>query len=323
VDIFIFEQITTDTLTRIQKEVSGTDPINLHINSIGGDVFAGKGIFDFLNALPNEINVSIDGFAGSIATLIMLAGDTITASEGSFIMIHRASSMKGGNQNQLRDQVALLEGIDDFIIDAFETKTGLSRDQINQLIDKDTFIPAKEAEQLGFIDSVGPALEIAAQLNLTNNNKMEIIDKLKAQAAALLGNVSKDEETQKVIDKLAKEAKEQAEAEIKAKTQDPATALTSEMVTNADYLPYKAQLDAFVKDSIEFMAAEQKRNDEIQASIPILVKAEIVDLLAKIQSKAEIPAAKNAFSEKNEPKKVDMQNIKEMQEKRVKQHNDN
>lgn len=312
-DIFLFEQITNDTLTRVQQEASGSDPINLHINSIGGNVFAGKGIFDFLNAIPNEVNVSVDGFAGSIATLIMLAGDSITATEGSFIMIHRASSFMGGNQNELRDQIAILEQIDNTIINAYQAKTGLSEDQINQLIDKDTFIPADEALQLGFIDAIGEPLDIAAQTDLININNMEtkkkVLDQLKAMASAIIGKSDEDKDKQEIIDKLAEEALETAQAEVTAKltdeNQSPADKLTAELVKNVDYLAKMKQVDAFVAEALSFIENQQKAIEEMQAAQPVLVRAELTELLSKIQSKAEIPAASNAFSETNKESDVD------------------
>ena len=170
--VFLYEAITNQTLNNIREQIpANNQPFDLRINSLGGSVFAGVGVFDFLQSLPNEINVIIDGFVGSISTLIMLSGDSITASEGSFVMIHNASSQAGGNKMALSEQVELLNKVDNILVDAFVEKTTLERSTIEDMMNKETLMDANEALGFGFIDSIGESLQISATFNLNKNTK--------------------------------------------------------------------------------------------------------------------------------------------------------
>ena len=150
-DVFIYEAITAESLKRVKNQVKGNDPLNIRINSLGGSVFEGFGIHSYLNSLPNQKNTFIDGFAGSIATLVMLAGETVTASKGSFIMVHRASSLQGGNIKDLESQMKVLKAVDNQLIDAYKAKTKLPKRDIIELMDNETIMTAEEALSLGFI----------------------------------------------------------------------------------------------------------------------------------------------------------------------------
>jgi ATP-dependent protease ClpP protease subunit len=299
-DVFIYEAITSESLKRVKNQVRGTDDINLRINSLGGSVFEGFGIHSYLNSLSNNITTHIDGFAGSIATLIMLSGNTVTASKGSFLMIHRASSLNGGNINDLESQMKVLKAVDKQLIDAYHNKTKLPKRQIAELMDNETIMTAEEARSFGFVDTIGEPLSIAANFNFTKHNMENVLEKLKAQAGALLGNTSENEETQEMIDQLAKEAEEKATAKVEEKiekSETPAEAITAELVKGTEFLAFQSQMTEFVNNAIQFIQEEKERNDRLEKSIPELVDKALNTLLSSIKSKKEVPASTNQFSD--------------------------
>ena len=83
------------------SSLRGASTIDIRINSPGGDVFAGAAIYALLVAHPATINVFIDGQAASIATLIAMAGDTITIAANGEFMIHDPWVAMAGNAREL------------------------------------------------------------------------------------------------------------------------------------------------------------------------------------------------------------------------------
>ena len=64
------------------KDLGNVSEINVHINSGGGDVFAGQAIYAMLKGHKANVKVHIDGLAASIASIIAMAGDEVTSPVG-------------------------------------------------------------------------------------------------------------------------------------------------------------------------------------------------------------------------------------------------
>ena len=77
-------------------EMNDITEINLHINSLGGDVIEGIAMFNLLKQHPAKVNVYVDGFACSIASVIAMAGDTIYMPKNSMMMIHNCWTYTDG-----------------------------------------------------------------------------------------------------------------------------------------------------------------------------------------------------------------------------------
>ena len=76
--------------------------IDLHINSGGGDAFAGIAIYNILNRHKGKITTYVDGIAASAASVIAMAGDTIVMPKSSQLMIHQPWGYAVGNADELR-----------------------------------------------------------------------------------------------------------------------------------------------------------------------------------------------------------------------------
>src|SRR5215217_6837955 len=96
-----------------QAMASITAPkITVRINSPGGDVFDGLAIFNTLKAHPAEVHTVVDGLAASAASIIMLAGDTVSMNDASLAMIHSAWALGIGNAADMRELASTLDKID-------------------------------------------------------------------------------------------------------------------------------------------------------------------------------------------------------------------
>src|SRR6185312_15570203 len=92
---------------QLSQITAGT--INVRINSDGGVVSDGLAIFNALNNHPATVNVTIDGIAASIASLIAMAGKTRRVYANSAMMIHGPQSGQWGFADDLRDMASMLD----------------------------------------------------------------------------------------------------------------------------------------------------------------------------------------------------------------------
>ena len=132
----------------------GTGPVAAWIDSPGGDVFAAAQIYNMLRDYKDEVNVHIDSLAASAASVIAMAGKTVEISPTGYLMIHNPSMMAWGDSAEMQRAKNMLDEVKEGIINAYEMKTGLPRDEISRMMDAETWLSAKKAVELGFADKI-------------------------------------------------------------------------------------------------------------------------------------------------------------------------
>lgn len=137
--------------------------LKVRINSPGGDVYAGVAIYNTLVNHPATVTTYVDGLAASAASIVAMAGDTVTMPRASMLMIHNPSAMAIGDKRTMDETAAILDKVRDSFIGAYEMKTGLSADQIKDMMDSETWMTAEEAVELGFADKIDEQRTIQAQ----------------------------------------------------------------------------------------------------------------------------------------------------------------
>ncbi|HGC8422465.1 TPA: head maturation protease, ClpP-related [Streptococcus agalactiae] len=134
--------------------LAGTGDITLWINSPGGDVFAAAQIYNMLMDYQGDVYVIIDGLAASAASVIAMAGTTVSMSPVAMMMIHNPWTFAQGEAKDMAKVIEMLGEIKESIINAYELRTGLSRTKISHLMDSESWFNAKKAVELGFADKV-------------------------------------------------------------------------------------------------------------------------------------------------------------------------
>lgn len=134
--------------------LAGTGDITLWINSPGGDVFAAAQIYNMLMDYKGDVHVIIDGLAASAASVIAMAGTTVSMSPVAMMMIHNPWTFAQGEAKDMAKVIEMLGEIKESIINAYELRTGLSRTKISHLMDSESWFNAKKAVELGFADKV-------------------------------------------------------------------------------------------------------------------------------------------------------------------------
>ena len=132
----------------------GSGPVAAWIDSPGGDVFAAAQIYNMLKDYKDEVNVHIDSLAAAAASVIAMAGKTVEISPTGYLMIHNPSMMAWGDSAEMQRAKNMLDEVKEGIINAYEMKTGLPRDEISRMMDAETWLSAKKAVELGFADKI-------------------------------------------------------------------------------------------------------------------------------------------------------------------------
>ena len=133
---------------------AGCGPVVLHINSPGGDCVAASQIYTFLMDYPADVIVQIDGLAASAASVIAMAGTTVRMSPTALMMLHNPWTTAMGDAAEMQKAIDLLDEVKESIINAYQIKTGLSRQKLSNIMNAETWLNAHKAKELGFCDEV-------------------------------------------------------------------------------------------------------------------------------------------------------------------------
>lgn len=176
--------------------------IRLYINSYGGSVFEGTGIYNQLRRHPAKKVVHIDGFACSVASLIAMAGDEVIMPRNAMMMIHHAWMWACGNAAELRKAADDLDAINKGNRQAYLQKAGekLTEEELVQMLDAETWLTAEDCIRIGFADRYAEQdadmATAAAVLQKAKLNVEQRINLHKALAAQLRDMVTPQEPQQ-------------------------------------------------------------------------------------------------------------------------------
>lgn len=151
-DSWVDDEVTPQVF---QDELSqGKGPIDLWLNSPGGDCVADSRIYTMLMNYPDDVNVKIDGIAASAASVIAMAGTKVSMAPTAMIMIHNPLTIVGGQKEDLDQAAQMLAETKESIINAYELKTNLPREKISAMMDDETWMNVNKAIELGFADDM-------------------------------------------------------------------------------------------------------------------------------------------------------------------------
>jgi ATP-dependent protease ClpP protease subunit len=136
-------------LIRDLADVQG--PIEVHLNSPGGEVFDGIAIYNALLA-RKDVTVYIDGLAASIASVIAMAGNPVLIARQAQMMVHDGFAQAIGNAQDLRDLAELLDRTSNNIASIYSDHTGKPINYWREIMRAETWYDASEAIDTGLAD---------------------------------------------------------------------------------------------------------------------------------------------------------------------------
>lgn len=205
-EILIYADIGEDwwsesvTALQLVKDLAALDAteITVRINSLGGSVPDGLAIFNALRRHPATITTVNDGMALSIASLILMAGDTVECAENAMTMIHAPWTYAGGNSKDLRLAADQLDKWAEAMATSYCAQTGKPVDEVMALLTDgaDHYYTAAEALAEGWVDTVTAAAPAAAiaSLRALAENRFSPQNKTRAQARAIVAAATKPQE---------------------------------------------------------------------------------------------------------------------------------
>nr|WP_313518626.1 head maturation protease, ClpP-related [Brevundimonas diminuta] len=129
-------------------------PVEVQINSPGGDMFEGIAIYNVLREHPHDVTVKVMGMAASAASIIAMAGDTVEIGAASFLMIHNCWVLAMGNRHDMRETAEFLEPFDAAMVDVYAARSGQKSEDIAKWMDAETFMSGSQAIERGFADAL-------------------------------------------------------------------------------------------------------------------------------------------------------------------------
>jgi ATP-dependent Clp protease protease subunit len=160
--IFLGEQVTSETANRIVAQLlflEAEDPekdIYMYINSPGGSVYDGLGIFDTMQHVKPDIHTVCVGLAASMGAFLLAAGTKGKRSSlrHSRIMIHQPLGGARGQASDIRIQADEILFLKERLNTELSERTGQDYETIKEDTDRDFYMSPKEAVDYGLIDLV-------------------------------------------------------------------------------------------------------------------------------------------------------------------------
>lgn len=229
-DAWMPEDVTAYSFVQALAGIDASE-ITLRINSPGGFVYDGITIYNALRDHPAKVSTVVDGVAASIASVVALAGDTVTMNRGAEMMIHDAWGLAIGNAADMAEMSAYLHRQSDKIADIYAARAGGTPESWRALMTAETWFSAAEAVEAGLATGSVAADEAAAQ---EAEAKRKAAEERKAQRAApatdlftsrpQAGEISTDVAPEAAPDVLAASAASEAAARQRRRTVDAAKA---------------------------------------------------------------------------------------------------
>lgn len=296
--------------------------VNVRINSPGGGVVDGMGIFAAIQNSKAEVNTYIDGIAASAAGFIAMAGKKRYMAAHGQLMMHNVS---GGQAENPEDQAKIdnaKASLEDSIATILSSNSGLSKEDIKLKMNQETWIGANEALEMKFIDAI---YDNTPKKRMAKNELMQFVNSIVKPNIKTMNkvlnyfNLNEDATEEVVIEKI-EEVKAEAnkvealeaeladlreklnvlEAEITAKEEAEKEALAVLEVENAITA---GKFDASKKEDL----VKSAKNDiegfkNLVASIVVAKAPKLTDMINQGKSK---PEGREAWTirdwEKNDP----------------------
>jgi ATP-dependent protease ClpP protease subunit len=152
-------------VSAMSETMGGPCRVVVDIHSPGGSVMDGWRIHNQLIALRaagHRVDVEVNALAASMASVIAMAGETITIPSNGWMMIHDPWGFSVGTADDLRKSADLFDRLAAQICDAYSARTGIDPEEIRKMMAEETWMDGEDAVGRGFATDLLPAVAAAA-----------------------------------------------------------------------------------------------------------------------------------------------------------------
>ena len=150
---FDMEATSPADVTKALEQANG-EPVEVEINSTGGDVWAGSEIYTAFKSYGGGVTTKIVGIAASAASVIAMAGNPVMISPTAEIMIHNVSMGAGGDYRDHEHAAQMLKDYNSTIANAYMLKSGMEKAKLLELMNAETWLTPQQALEMGFVDEI-------------------------------------------------------------------------------------------------------------------------------------------------------------------------
>lgn len=165
-EILLYDEIGYDGVrakdfAQALAKIGPDSKVTVRINSPGGSAFDGIAIYSMLRNRKAPVATVVDGLAASAASVVAMAGSTVSMHDTASLMVHNSHGVVVGNKHDLATMSKHLEEMDSKMQRIYSSKTGSTPEVIAALMDAETWLSSSSAKAAGFIDDVIEAPERA------------------------------------------------------------------------------------------------------------------------------------------------------------------
>lgn len=241
-----YESINTNYIEKELKEAKDK-PLDIHINSYGGEVFEGFAIYNMLKQYKGVKTVYVDGIAASIASVIAMAGDRVVMSEASMFMIHNASGGAMGTYKELQEVAEALLKINGVIQDIYLNRVNIDKDKLIELMDNESYLTAKESLEYGFCDEILEDEQSQAEEE-NIENKATTINLLMNQLDQRIATLNQLKSLQEISNEFNKDVTSNEDENIVSEAVNEDCSNEHEVIENEDETSKTTESDTVVKE---------------------------------------------------------------------------
>jgi ATP-dependent Clp protease protease subunit len=138
------------------ESVNPTKEISFYINSPGGVVSAGLAIYDTMQYIRSPVSTVCIGQAASMGSLLLAGGEKGRrfALPNARVMVHQPSGGAQGQASDIEIQAREILIIRQRLNEIYREHTGRTLEEIEQKLERDTYMSAEEAQSFGIVDEV-------------------------------------------------------------------------------------------------------------------------------------------------------------------------
>lgn len=176
-DFFGMENTCPKNISDAINAANG-EPIDVYIDSGGGDIFAGSNIYSLLRDYKGSVKIHVIGLAASAASVIACAA-TSDISPTAMLMVHNVSASARGDYHDMDKTSDTLQKANHAVASAYIAKTGMSEKEALDMMEKETWLTAADAVEKGLIDSISESQNLKMVATISNVLPHEVIDKVR------------------------------------------------------------------------------------------------------------------------------------------------
>lgn len=175
--IFLGTEVNDYTANVIQAQLlylDATDPgkdISIYLNSPGGSVYAGLGIYDTMQYISSDVSTICTGMAASMAAVLLVAGKKGKrfALKHSRVMIHQPMGGAQGQASDIEITAREILKLKKELYTIISDHSGVAFDKVAHDSDRDYWMTSQEAKDYGMIDEVLVRSRATTNLNTELN----------------------------------------------------------------------------------------------------------------------------------------------------------